>query len=129
MFYCLVVGSRIFDNYEYMCKRLDYFLSNHKEITIVSGEARGADTLAKQYAHNKGYKYIGFPANWSKGKSAGYIRNKEMHKFISQHESRGVVAFWDGESKGTAHNFELAKTFNNPIRIIEYTRDVLYQQK
>jgi hypothetical protein len=33
---------------------------------------------------------------------------------------RGVVAFWDGQSKGTAHNFELAIKYNTPIKIYNY---------
>lgn len=31
---------------------------------------------------------------------------------------RGVIAFWDGSSKGTAQSFALSKEFDNPLRII-----------
>ena len=31
---------------------------------------------------------------------------------------KGVVAFWDGKSKGTAHNFGLATKYDNPIKIV-----------
>jgi hypothetical protein len=93
-----------------------------KRITAgVSGGARGADTLAKQYATNKHYKYLEFPANWDLfGKSAGYIRNEEMHKFISQFKNRGALYFWDGESRGTAHNFDLDIKYNIKNFIIKY---------
>ena len=121
MFYVLIVGSRNFDNYNLLKAKCNELLKNHKEITVVSGGARGADALAKKYAEDKGYGYIEFPANWDKyGKSAGYIRNEQMHKFISEKEKRGVIAFWDGASKGTAHNFDLAKKYRNEIKVIRY---------
>ena len=69
----------------------------------------------------KGYKVEEYLADWDKyGKSAGYIRNKQMHEYISKYQNRGVFAWWDGKSKGTAHSFELAKQYNNPIRIYNF---------
>ena len=119
-FYCLVVGSRSFDNYSLMSKKLDKLLSNQKKVVIVSGGARGADSLAERYAAERRYPCKVFKADWSIGKRAGFARNKQMHEYISSFEHRGVVAFWDGKSKGTAHNFELAKQYNNPIRIVRF---------
>lgn len=122
-FYCLVVGSRTFDNYQLMCEALDHLLQNKKYIVIVSGGAKGADTLAERYANEHGHRLKVFKADWNKyGKSAGYRRNEQMHLYISAHsdKDRGVVAFWDGNSKGTAQNFELAVRYNNPIRIYNY---------
>ena len=104
-----------------MKEKLNKLLSNYSDIVIVSGGANGADTLAERYAKEKGYPLIVFPAKWDElGKSAGYIRNKEMHDFISHFPKRGVVAFWDGNSKGTKLNFKLAEEFNNPIKIIRF---------
>lgn len=118
-FYCLIVGSRTFNDYELLRRKTDYFLQNHQDIVIISGGARGADTLAKRYAEEKKYKYIEFPADWNLyGKSAGYIRNEQMHKFLSEHNPRGCIAFWDGESKGTKHNFELVKKYCTPLKIV-----------
>ena len=124
-FYLLIAGSRGYDNYEEMKTQTDYILSNKTSqgfhIHIVSGGARGADTLAKMYAEERGYQYHEFPADWNTyGKSAGYIRNRRMHEFICQFPSRGVLCFWDGQSKGTSHNFELCKTYKNPLRIYKY---------
>ena len=124
-FYLLIAGSRGYDNYEEMKTQTDYILSNKVaqgfHIHIVSGGARGADTLAKMYAEERKYEYHEFPADWNTyGKSAGYIRNRRMHEFICQFPSRGVLCFWDGQSKGTSHNFELCKTYKNPLRIYKY---------
>lgn len=121
MFYCLVVGSRSFNDYLLLQRKLDALLANQSEVTIVSGGAKGADAFARIYANRRGYTLKEFPADWSTyGKSAGYRRNREMHEFIAQFEKRGVVAFWDGKSKGTAHSFELAKEFGNPIRVVKF---------
>lgn len=122
MFYCLVVGSRDFNDYQTMCDVLDYLLQNHKEVTIISGGARGADSLAETYALNHNCRLKVFKADWNHhGKRAGYLRNEEMHQYIAQFEKRGVVAFWDGSSKGTAHNFELCVKYNNPLRCFNYS--------
>ena len=119
MFYCLVVGSRSFDNYDLLESSLDKLLIKKKDIVIVSGGAKGADTLAEEYAANRGYECMVFKANWQQhGRAAGIFRNEEMHRYISQFEKRGCVAFWDGQSRGTYSNFELAKKYNNPLRII-----------
>lgn len=118
-FVCLVVGSRTFNNYELLKTKLDQLLQNQSKIVIVSGGAKGADSLAERYAKEKGYPVRIFPADWDKyGKSAGYKRNEQMHQYIAKAERRGVVAFWQNNSKGTAHNFELTKKYNNPLRII-----------
>lgn len=94
-FYLLIAGSRGFEDYELLKQYTDYALRNRTEsIVIISGGARGADTLAKQYAYEKQYEYLEFKADWNTfGKSAGYIRNEEMHKFISQFENRGALYF------------------------------------
>ena len=118
-FFCLVVGSRSYDDYDFIKQKLDYLLSNYQNIVIVSGGAKGVDTCAKRYAQEKGYNYKEFPAEWDKyGNKAGYIRNAAMHVYLSKQQNRGCVAFWDGSSKGTKHNFGLAKKYNNPIKIV-----------
>lgn len=83
------------------------------------GGASGTDALAERYAHERAYSLQIFPADWSRyGKRAGYVRNREMHSYISTHADRGVIAFWDGSSKGTAQSFALAREFDNPLRVI-----------
>jgi len=120
-FRCLVVGSREFEDYETLCKVLDKILQNYEDVEIVSGGAKGADSLAERYAKEHGYALKVFPANWNKyGKSAGWRRNTEMHKYISTFPNRGVIAFYNGTSKGTAHNFELAPKYENQLKIYNY---------
>ena len=114
--------ENVFNNYELLKRKCDHLLQNQKgRIHVVSGGAKGADTLAERYARERNYELHVFPANWDTfGKSAGYRRNEEMHKFISQFTKRGCVCFWDGQSKGTEHNFRLCEQYNNPLRIIKF---------
>ena len=117
----LVAGSRSWTDYDKVEKELDKIISfsDDDNVTIVSGGAKGADTLAEKYATAKGYKFLKVCAEWDKyGKSAGYKRNVKMHEIIRQDDERACVCFWDGHSKGTQHNFTLAKTGNTPLFVI-----------
>lgn len=122
-FFLLVAGSRTFTDYGFLKRKLDFLLQNVSDrIVIVSGGARGADTLAIRYAEEKGYPYKVFPADWSLGKMAGYIRNDQMQRYISRQEKRGVVLFWDGKSRGTKQNIPLAQKYGNLLRIVRISR-------
>ena len=102
MFYVLVSGKRDFTDYERFCKVLDESLSGiTDEVEIVEGGAKGTDALARRYALDRGLKCREFAAHWDvNGRAAGPIRNSEMVKFVSGHDSKAVF-FWDGMSRGT----------------------------
>ena len=118
-FRCLIVGSRGYTDYASFKAKCDALLAGKTDIEIISGDASGTDAMAERYAHEHGYSLQIFPADWSRyGKRAGYVRNREMHSYISIHADRGVIAFWDGESRGTAQSFVLSREFDNPLRII-----------
>lgn len=64
---------------------------------VVSGRARGVDTLGEQWAQENGVPIRKFPADWNRyGKAAGGIRNSEMAQYAD-----ALVAIWDGKSSGT----------------------------
>lgn len=118
-FHCLIVGSRGYTDYDAFKAKCDALLASKDNIEIVSGGCSGTDALAERYVHERACSLQIFPADWSRyGKRAGYVRNREMHAYISIFPERGVIAFWDGHSKGTAQSFALAKEFDNPIRIV-----------
>lgn len=118
-FHCMIIGSRGDTDYDAFKAKCDALLADKTDIEIVSGGCSGTDALAERYAHSHGYPLQIFPADWSRyGKRAGYARNREMHAYISTFAERGVIAFWDGTSKGTAQSFALAKEFGNPIRVV-----------
>lgn len=121
-FYLLVAGTRTFYDYDLLSKEIKRLTARYGDnICIVSGGARGADTLAERYAKDNGLEFVEFKAEWDKyGKSAGFIRNEKMHQFISGFKNRGCVLFWDGKSKGTKYNIELSRKYNNQLRIVKY---------
>jgi hypothetical protein len=111
----IVAGGRNFDNYELLKLKCDYILSNQSSIEIVSGAANGADNLGERYAKERGYELKRFPADWSLGKGAGYIRNEQMAKYAD-----GLIAFWDGRSSGTEHMISLARKHGLKVKVIQY---------
>ena len=115
-FYVIVAGSRHFSNYNFLKNRLDYLLQNKPNTTIISGTARGADTLGEQYAKEHNLPCEKMPANWRLyGKRAGYVRNIEMAK-----KADACVVFWDGKSKCTYHMIQIAKQYNLELRIYKF---------
>lgn len=123
-FHCLIVGSRGYTDYASFKAKCDALLAEKTDIEIVSGGASGTDAMEERYAHEHGYSLQVFPADWSRyGNRAGYVRNREMHSYISAHADRGVIAFWDGMGRGTAQSFALSKEFDNPIRVVRVGSD------
>jgi hypothetical protein len=88
----------------------------NEELTIISGDASGADTWAEIYATYKKYNLKVFTPEWDKfGKKAGIIRNKAMID-----EADLVIAFWDGKSKGTKFSIDYTRQNNIPLQIIGF---------
>jgi len=112
----IIAGSRNFKDYELLKKKMDFFNSNGKITEVVSGAARGADTLGEKWAEERDIPIKSCPANWAKlGRSAGYIRNKEMAEYAD-----ALVAFWDGVSRGTNHTIDIMTEMGKPIRIVNF---------
>ena len=102
-----VIGSRGFANYEQLTQELDNLVrTTGQPITaIVSGGALGADTMAAEYARERGIDLVVHRPDYAKfGRLAPLIRNQAIIDACTL-----VVAFWDGRSKGTAHSLRLAK--------------------
>lgn len=84
--------------------------------TIVSGGARGADTYAMDFARRHGLKLIIFYPDYEKfDRQAPLIRNK-----LIVEECDCLLAFWDGQSKGTKFTLDYAKEKGKPIKIVKF---------
>lgn len=91
-------------------------LADDLSVSIVSGMAKGADTLAVHWAQIHQCKLYKHYAQWNAyGKRAGYVRNQEMAECSS-----GLLAFHDGESKGTAHMIAIARAKDLYVKVINY---------
>jgi ABC-type enterochelin transport system substrate-binding protein len=112
----IIAGGRNFRDYDKLRESCDNLLVNQKDVEIASGTAAGADTLGERYAQEKGYEVKKFPAQWDLyGKSAGYKRNQQMAEYAD-----GLIAFWDGKSKGTKHMIDIANKMGLKVRVIRY---------
>ena len=114
----LVCGGRDYDNREELYAVLDWIDCSWEgpgtfgPITvIISGHARGADSLAEQWAKDREVSLEIYPAEWDVyGKSAGFMRNQQM---IDEGLPDLVVAFSGG--KGTVNMIKLSNQANIPL--------------
>ena len=107
-----VIGSREIDNID-LGKHLPEGTTE-----IVSGGARGVDTLAAEYAMSHGLELTEFLPNYEAyGKIAPILRNKGIVEY-----SDCVIAFWDGSSRGTKHVIEYCKKTNTPCKVVMMRR-------
>lgn len=113
MNYIIVAGDRDFTNYDYLEQCLNSLFNTERPRTIISGCARGVDTLAIQYAQKHNLPLMKFPADWdTHGKSAGPIRNREMARNATH-----LVAFLTPHSKGTRNMVKQAREFGLTVKI------------
>ena len=116
MKYVGIIGSRSFINKNDGYKKIMPYYNKFKFSTIISGGARGADYIAKAFAKQYGFKYIEYPADWSKyGKRAGYLRNVDIVK-----NSDFIIALWDGKSRGTQHSINIARSMGKDVYIEKF---------
>ena len=118
----IVCGGSKFDEYSLLESSLNKIFKEYSNdtIEIVSGHAKGADSLGERYANGHNLKCTIFEANWKKyGRAAGPIRNSQMLEYAKQ-ENPLVVAFWDGESHGTKDTINKAKKSNIRCEVVMY---------
>ena len=99
----IVAGSRTIHDYALVVNAIH--ASGYEIDELVSGGARGVDSMGETwaYAHNVPIKQ--FPAEWDKyGKSAGFRRNEVMAKYAD-----ALILVWDGQSHGSAHMLKTAR--------------------
>jgi uncharacterized phage-like protein YoqJ len=105
--YLGIVGSRTFSDYSLFTTKISKIVNKlrdkYEKIVFVSGGATGADSFAKTYATENDIEIIEFLPNWDKYKKAAAF--KRDHQIVDKSDM--LVAFWDGESKGTLHSMKL----------------------
>ena len=133
----IIAGSRSFQDYALLKYELDKLFS--EPFIIVSGGAKGADSLGEMYAREMGYTIERYLPKWNNlnvpncvvkyntygrpyNAMAGHNRNKEMlDAVISNIDGGCVVAFWDGKSKGTENMINISKKANVEVKVIYYS--------
>lgn len=108
-----IIGSRECSNIDFV-GNLEAVLNVSKDDTIISGGAKGIDTLAANYAKENNLNLIEFLPDYKKnGRAATFIRNRGIVD-----NSNVVVAFWNGNSKGTKYTLDYARKKNKRIIVI-----------
>jgi YspA, cpYpsA-related SLOG family len=121
-FKLIIAGGRDYGDYNHMSRVLiamaDTEFADYA-VSIVSGMAKGADALGVRFAKEHNVKLYQFPADWRPdgiyNPRAGFERNADMGLFAN-----GLLAFWDGESKGTKHMIEYMRKLKKPVHIVPY---------
>jgi hypothetical protein len=125
----IVCGSRYYDD----SRRMEEALATvHPEVTIVSGGARGADSLARLASLERGLFFIEIPARWDYfGAQAGPIRNANMLKvgltLATTPDKLAVLAFHENiqNSKGTRDMVFRALSEDSRIAVINITKQTM----
>ncbi len=121
-YFIIVAGSRGFSDAQMLNRVLVEYVTRahatypHMNVKLASGMAPGADMMAVTWANANKIPVMPFPAQWDlHGKAAGPIRNREMAEI-----SHELLAFWDGQSRGTKHMIETMQKRNKTVHIIRY---------
>lgn len=105
-----IVGSR---EYRHLGLVVKYVKSLPADTVIVSGGARGVDSVAANTARDCGLEVEIIPALWHVyGRQAGMIRNGEIVRKADQ-----VIAFWDETSRGTLDSIQKARALKKPLEV------------
>ena len=113
-----IVGGRDFSDYDLLKGKLTDFIAMNKISVnaIVSGGAKGTDTLAEKLAAEIGVQMIVFRPEYDKyGRRATLERNT----LIIEH-SDIVFAFWNGTSRGTLDSITKARKREKQLYIVSY---------
>lgn len=118
----LIAGTRIYDKSKYeeikeiMFPLLDELNMDPKRDSIISGTAKGVDTIGEEYAKEHSIRVLRCPANWDKfGKAAGYKRNYQMGVLSTE----GIV-FWDGKSSGSKSMIDIMYKLHKRCIVYNY---------
>ena len=116
-----IVGGRDFNDYTLLKESILAYIDAHgKPENIVSGGAKGADTLAAQFATEMGIPLLVFKPDYQKsGRGATLVRNTQIIE-----NAEVVFAFWNGQSKGTNDSIKKAKKLEKELHIIKYKQSI-----
>ena len=114
-----IIGSRDFDDYDLLKEEIGKL---PKPSLIVSGKAKGADSLGEVYAAEFGIPTKIFPALWRpNGEGGDFDKGAGMKRNVSIVENAdAIIAFWDGVSSGTLNSINLSIMKKKFLKIVYY---------
>jgi hypothetical protein len=115
----IVCGGLSFQDRDLLYATLDVVRAEHGELVVVHGAARGTDSLAGEWARERGQQEEPHPAAWGKyGRAAGPIRNAEMVK-----QGAGLCLAFPG-GRGTADCVSKCEKAGIPVRHVGGTEQL-----
>lgn len=121
-----VIGSRSIVEEKFVFAKIDKFLKEHcvGNPVLVSGGAKGVDSIVKKYAEAKGFDFIEFIPYHLLDKSVEFssryffTRNRQMIMNADK-----VLALWDGTSTGTHHAIKFCQKLGVPVMVIKVPQE------
>lgn len=114
----LVCGGRDYADKDLLYTILDTAHAANPIVTLIVGDASGADALAAEWAKDRDIPLEEYPAAWERhGRAAGPIRNKQM---LDEGRPHLVIAFPGG--RGTANMVAQAETADVPVAKVKKLR-------
>ena len=123
-----VIGSRKFTAYDEFEASLQFRMAEEGcsyPYTIISGGAKGVDTMAARFAKEHRYDFILFKPYHLIDSAVEYspkyffTRNKQIADNADL-----VIAFWDGQSSGTRHMIEYCQRNRKKIIVTTVLMEV-----
>lgn len=109
----MISGSRGIKDSKKIYDELEKIFAAHPDFILISGEARGVDSIAEEWAKSRNLPIEQHKPDWAKyGWGAGIIRNKEMVLAADF-----VLIFWDGKSKGTKSVIDFCEKQGKPYKL------------
>jgi hypothetical protein len=109
----IIAGSR---EISLSVDELDELMKKHFEVSeiteVVSGCAKGMDTSGIQWANKYNIPIKKFVPDWSMGKAAGHIRNREMGDYADQ-----AIVVYNG-SNGSQGMIDYMQKLKKPCVVI-----------
>ena len=115
----MICGSRSINNESLIFEKLNAALVNNSDMILVSGGAKGVDSIGEAWAKSHNIQIQQYKPDWKRyGRGAGIVRNKIMIE-----ASDYVFIFWDGISKGTKSVIDFCIKLNKPYLLMEIKND------
>ena len=111
-----IIGSRGITDKDFIFEKLSDIFKEKKPSEVISGGAKGPDTIGVLWAESLGIPTVVYKPDWERyGRGAGMRRNTTIVENCDH-----LIAFWDGESKGTKHMIDLATEKGLSVHVINY---------
>jgi hypothetical protein len=122
-----VLGTRTFKDWGRFCRELGACIEamcqerGSRNVVLVCGGSEGPDQMVRRYAAERRMRVVEYRANFeAHGKGAVYVRNRQVI-----HAAHALVAFWDGQSKGTGDAISYAAQRGIPVHAVDADPPVL----